>query len=105
LLLDALDLDDDAVLNDHPNLAVPDAFDGEPDLVQVDGGNGSGGRRSAKGLVLILSGKRLLRHTHLTTIAGPAPDRQPRIRAGGQSRPGYRDDRSHYFLTRNDGQD
>jgi hypothetical protein len=36
LLLDALDLDDESILDDHADLAVLDALDGLPDLIQVE---------------------------------------------------------------------
>jgi hypothetical protein len=36
LLLDALDLDDQAILDDQPDLAEPDAPDGLANLVQIE---------------------------------------------------------------------
>jgi hypothetical protein len=36
LLLQPVDLDDQTILDDHTNLAMPDVLDGNPDLIQLE---------------------------------------------------------------------
>ena len=65
LLLDAFDLDDDPVLDDHPDLTIPNAADGLPDAVQIEICCGTRGESS----FVVLRGSCNVWHTQLDTLA------------------------------------
>ena len=65
LFLDAFDLDDDSILDDHPDLAIPDAADGPPDAIQIDIHRGTRGESS----FVVLRGLCNVWHAQLDTLA------------------------------------
>jgi hypothetical protein len=65
LLLDALDLDNDAVLDDHTDLTIPDAADSSPDAVQIEICRGRQGESS----FVVLRVSCIVRHVQLHTLA------------------------------------
>jgi len=76
LLLDAFDLDDDAILDDHPDLTIPDAADGPPDAVQIEICCGTRGESS----FVVLRGSCNVWHAQLDTLLE---------RTGSQGRESY----------------
>jgi len=76
LLLDAFDLDDDAILDDHPDLTIPDAADGPPDTVQIEICCGARGESS----FVVLRGSCNVWHAQLDTLLE---------RTGSQGRESY----------------
>src|SRR5262249_2925688 len=65
LLLQAINLDDHTILDDHTDLAMPDVLDGQSDPLQIE----IAGEEGAGGPPIFLGGQRPIRHDYLPNSA------------------------------------